>query len=107
MSQNRFEPVFVLKNQIELNRNQSGFFKKQISVWLLFFDKNRIEPKMITPTKRPTNISNFGIGKYRTNPKNTILLTLASVNIFAKDEFEEEIFYVIFSCLSFIIICPF
>jgi hypothetical protein len=72
-----------------------------------FFDKNQIEPKMITPTKRPTNISNFGVGKYRTNPKNTILLTLASVNIFAKDEFEEEIFYVIFSCLSFIIICPF
>jgi hypothetical protein len=63
-----------------------------------FFDKNQIEPKMITPTKRPTNISNFGVGKYRTNPKNTILLTLASVNIFAKDEFEEEIFYVIFSC---------
>jgi hypothetical protein len=59
------------------------------------------------PTKRPTNISNFGVGKYRTNPKNTILLTLASVNIFVKDEFEEEIFYVIFSCLSFIIICPF
>jgi len=28
--------------------------------------------------------------------KNTILLTLASVNIFAKNEFEEEIFYVIF-----------
>jgi len=28
--------------------------------------------------------------------KNTILLTLASVNFFAKNEFEEEIFYVIF-----------
>jgi hypothetical protein len=28
--------------------------------------------------------------------KNTILLTLTSVNIFAKNEFEEEIFYVIF-----------
>jgi hypothetical protein len=28
--------------------------------------------------------------------KNTILLTLALVNIFAKNEFEEEIFYVIF-----------
>jgi len=39
--------------------------------------------------------------------KNTILLTLAPVNIFAKNEFDEEIFYVIFSCLSFIIICPF
>jgi hypothetical protein len=41
------------------------------------------------------NISNSGVGKYRTNPKNTILLTLA-MNIFAKNEFEEEIFYVIF-----------
>jgi hypothetical protein len=39
--------------------------------------------------------------------KNMIFLTLGSVNIFAKNEFEEEIFYVIFSCLSFIIICPF
>jgi hypothetical protein len=37
--------------------------------------------------------------------KNTILLTLALVNIFAKNKFEEEIFYVIFfSCLSSIII---
>jgi len=53
------------------------------------------------------NISNSGVAKYRTNPKNTILLTLTSVNIFTKKEFEEEIFYVIFSCLSFIIICPF
>jgi len=34
--------------------------------------------------------------------KNTILLTLASVSIFTKNEFEEEIFYVIFSYLSFI-----
>jgi len=42
------------------------------------------------------NISNSDVGKYRTNSKNTILLTLASVNIFAKNEFEEEIFYVIF-----------
>jgi hypothetical protein len=32
----------------------------------------------------PTNISNSSVGKYRTNPKNTILLTLVSVNIFAK-----------------------
>ena len=84
-----------------------GFFFKTNFGLVTFFDKNRIEPKMITPTKRPTNIFNFGVGKYHTNPKNTILLTLASVNIFAKDEFEEEIFYVIFSCLSFIIICPF
>jgi hypothetical protein len=30
------------------------------------------------------NISNSGVGKYCTNPKNTILLTLASVNIFTK-----------------------
>jgi hypothetical protein len=53
------------------------------------------------------NISNTDVGKYRTNPKNMILLTLASMNIFAKNEFEEEIFYVIFSCLSITIICPF
>jgi len=44
----------------------------------------------------PMNIYNSSVGKYRTNPKNTILLTLASVNIFAKNAFEEEIFYVIF-----------
>jgi hypothetical protein len=44
----------------------------------------------------PTNIFNSGVGKYRTNPKITILLTLASVNIFTKNKFEEEIFYVIF-----------
>jgi len=42
------------------------------------------------------NISKSGVGKYRTNPKNTIFLTLASVNNFAKNEFEEEIFYTIF-----------
>jgi hypothetical protein len=42
------------------------------------------------------NISNSSVGKYRTNPNNTKLLTLASVNIFAKNEFEEEIFNVIF-----------
>jgi hypothetical protein len=53
------------------------------------------------------NISNYGVGKYRTNPKNMILLTLSSVIIFSKNEFEEEIFYVIFSCFSVIIICPF
>jgi hypothetical protein len=44
----------------------------------------------------PMNIYNSSVDKYRTNPKNTILLTLASVNIFAKNAFEEEIFYVIF-----------
>jgi len=42
------------------------------------------------------NISNSSVGKYRTNPNNTKLLTFASVNIFAKNEFEEEIFNVIF-----------
>jgi len=46
--------------------------------------------------KIPTNISSSGVGKYHANPKNTILLTLMSVNIFAKNEFEEETFYVIF-----------
>ena len=45
------------------------------------------------------NIFNSGVGKYRTNPKITIFLTLASVNNFAKNEFEEEIFYAIFSLL--------
>jgi len=55
-----------------------------------------------------TNISNSDVGKYRTNKKNMIFLTLASVNNFAKNEFEEEIFYAIFfSCLTFIIICPY
>jgi hypothetical protein len=70
---NRFEPVFVLKNQTEPNRNRSvwtGFYPKKsnraepkpvglnrfrffflifFSVWLLFFYKNWTEPKMITP----------------------------------------------------------
>jgi hypothetical protein len=51
---NRFEPFFVLKNQTEpkpvgLNRFQV-FFKK-ISVWLLFFDKNRTELKIIILSK--------------------------------------------------------
>jgi len=42
------------------------------------------------------NMSNSSVDIYRANPKNTILLTMASVNIFAKNEFEEEIFYAIF-----------
>jgi hypothetical protein len=42
------------------------------------------------------NISNSGVGKYRTNLKNMILLTLALMNIFSKNEFDEEIFHVIF-----------
>jgi hypothetical protein len=41
-------------------------------------------------------MSNSSVDIYRANPKNMILLTMASVNIFAKNEFEEEIFYVIF-----------
>jgi hypothetical protein len=41
-------------------------------------------------------MSNSSVDIYRANPKNTILLTMASVNIFAKNEFEEEIFYAIF-----------
>jgi hypothetical protein len=48
------------------------------------------------------NISNSGVGKYRTNPKNTILLTLTSMNNFTKNKFEEEIFYVIFFFLFII-----
>ena len=45
----RFEPVFVLKNQTEPNRNQSvwtgfGFFFFN-SVWLLFFIKNELNRK--------------------------------------------------------------
>jgi hypothetical protein len=49
---NRAKLVFVLKNRTEskpagLNRFRFFFFN---SVWLLFFDKNRIEPKMITPS---------------------------------------------------------
>jgi len=52
---NRLEPVFVLKNRTELkpvglNRFQFGFFFLN-SVWLVFFYKNRIEPKMITPNR--------------------------------------------------------
>ena len=44
----------------------------------------------------PMNISNSGVGKYRTNLKNMILVTLALMNIFSKNEFDEEIFHVIF-----------
>ena len=51
---NRFEPVIVLK---KLNRTETGrfepvsffFFLNEISVWLLFFDKNWTELKIITP----------------------------------------------------------
>ena len=50
---NRFEPVFALKNQTELNRNQSVwpgfdsvsvFLKKKHFGLVTFFDKNRTEP---------------------------------------------------------------
>jgi len=49
---NRFEPVFALKNRTETSRFDlvSVFFKKKFSL-VTFFDKNRIEPKMITPSK--------------------------------------------------------
>jgi len=50
------------------------------------------------------NISNSSVGKYHTNTKkNTILLIVASTNIFAKNKFEEEIFYIIF--FLFILYC--
>jgi hypothetical protein len=50
---NRFEPVFVQKNRTETSRFEpvSVFFFFKISVWLLFFDKNRTEPKIITLTR--------------------------------------------------------
>jgi hypothetical protein len=47
---NRFEPVFVLKNQTETGRFEpvSVFFKK---IWFgYFFYKNRTKPKMIIST---------------------------------------------------------
>jgi hypothetical protein len=50
---NRFEPIFSLKT--ELNRTETGWFDP-VSVFfkkfrfVIFFDKNRTEPKMITPT---------------------------------------------------------
>jgi len=49
---NRFEPVFVLKNRTELKAiglNRFWFFKKKICL-IIFFYKNRTEPKIITPT---------------------------------------------------------
>jgi hypothetical protein len=54
---NRFEPVFALKNRTEpksvgLTRFRFGFgffFKKNNFGLVTFFDKNRTEPKMITP----------------------------------------------------------
>jgi len=46
---NQFEPVSVLKNQTEPNRNRSvwtgfSFFILKNSVWLFFLNKNRTEP---------------------------------------------------------------
>ena len=53
----------------------------------------------------PTNIFNSDAGKYCTNPKDTIFLTLILVNKFAKFGFlieEETIFFMPFSfCLPF------
>jgi hypothetical protein len=55
---NRFEPVFILNkpNRTETDRFEpvSVFFKKN-SVWLLFFDKNRTELKIITPNSLSTS----------------------------------------------------
>ena len=58
--ENRAKPVFALKNRTEPNRNRSVwpgfgsvsvfFFKKKYFGLVTFFDKNRTEPKMITPT---------------------------------------------------------
>ena len=51
---NRFEPVFVIKNQTETGRFEPisvrfRFFYKKIKFWFgYFFNKNRTEPKMIT-----------------------------------------------------------
>jgi len=47
---NRAKPVFVLKNQIEIDQFELVLVFLKKSVWLLFFDKNRSELKMITPT---------------------------------------------------------
>jgi hypothetical protein len=50
---NLCEPVFVLKIEakpIGLNRFGSVSVFFLISVWLLFFYKNRTEPKIITPS---------------------------------------------------------
>ena len=60
---NRFEQIFVLKNRIEpkpvgLNWFQVNFFKK-ISVWLIFFDKNRTEPKIITLIIREMDVNGW------------------------------------------------
>ena len=48
--------------------------------------------------------SNSSVGKYRTNPKNTILLTLASVNISQKMNLKKKFSMSFFSCSSFIIV---
>jgi hypothetical protein len=47
---NRFKPVFVLKNRTETGRFEpvSVFLKKKFDL-VIFFYKNRIESKMITP----------------------------------------------------------
>ena len=52
---NRFELVFVLKNQTEskpVGSNRFQFFFFLNFVLVIFFDKNRTERKIITPTIR-------------------------------------------------------
>jgi hypothetical protein len=54
--QNRFEQVFVLKNRTETDLFEPvsvrfQFFFKKNSIWLFFFYKNQIKPKIITPTR--------------------------------------------------------
>ena len=52
---NRFEPVFILKNQTEtklVGLNWFWFFLfLKNSIWLLVFDENQIKQKMITHNK--------------------------------------------------------
>ena len=50
----QFEPVFALKKQTEpklVGLTRFRFFKKKNFGLVTFFDKNRTEPKMITPRK--------------------------------------------------------
>jgi len=53
---NRFEPIFALKNRNRVKPTGFGsvrfFFQKQKFGLVTFFDKNRTELKMITPTER-------------------------------------------------------
>jgi hypothetical protein len=50
---NRFEPVFVQKTEPKpVGLNRFRFFKKKNRFGYFFFNKNRTEPKMITPTTK-------------------------------------------------------